>query len=226
MNLDDLKDQLLDNWERLKNRIAEDPSFNSLKERYETLPAIGQKGLLVGVSLLLLLILIYIPYGYFETAREYENKYNTYKNTIRELLKIGKSDVSNIEATQRGDLEGLKERITTSINSFNLTSEQIQPITLIPKAENSLARPPIEEETFAVRLNKLNLDQLLQIGADLHRQFNNLKMTGMIVTADKEKAGYFNIEFRLSKFYLPEATDNSKKMNQRDSKANRRGKKK
>ena len=205
MNFDDLKDQLQDSWERFKNRIQEDPSFNSIKERYETLPSSAQKAIVWSLSALLLLILFYIPYGYFETARENEEKYNSYKSTIRELLKVGKADKSNAQSTKRGDLEGVKMRITGSLQNFNLTEEQITPVELGPKLENSLAKDPVQEETFAIRLKKLNLDQVLQIGSDLHRKFSDLKMTGLTVNADKEKAGYFDIEFRLSKYYLAES---------------------
>ena len=211
MNFDDLKDQLQDNWERLKNRIQEDPSFNSLKERYETLPSSAQKGIVVALSLLILLILIYIPYGYFSSAKENEEKYTTYKTTVRELLKVGKTDSRSALFTLRGNTESTKSRISQALQNYSLTGEQIQPVELESKLENSLAKGPVEEDNFVVRLKKLNLDQILQVGSDLHRKFGDLKMTGLTVTADKEKAGYFDIEFRLSKFYLPDAEPNKEK---------------
>ena len=79
------------------------------------------------------------------------------------------------------------------------------PINLGPKLQNSLSKPPVEEETFTIQLKKLNLDQIVQVGSDLIRNFDDLKMTGITVNSVNDKAGYFDVEFKLSKFYLPDA---------------------
>lgn len=208
MNFDDLKDQLLEHWERFRNRILDDPSFNSLRERFETLPSTSQKAIIAVSFLLFFLITIYIPYSYFQTAREYQEKYTTYRSTIRELLKVGKADSSRALYTQKGNLELLKSRLSSSLNNFNLMNDQILGVELSSETANSLAHAPVQEEVFLLKLKKLNLDQVLQIGSDLIRNFNDLKMTGLNVAADKDSAGYFNTEFRLSKFYLPDSESN------------------
>lgn len=212
----------MDLWERLKSRVLEDPYFNSLKEHYETLPSTAQKSILIGTTLLFFLFLIYIPFGYFQAANEYEEKYNTYRSALRDLLKTGKPDQVNALSTQRGDLEGLKSRIANKLNNFNLMNGQIQPVEVLQESTGSLARPPIQEEVFLIKLNKLNLDQILQIGSDINRSFSDLKMTGISLTADKEKADYFNTEYRLSKFYLPGTEDAESTIEREEKPADKR----
>ncbi|MCB9026853.1 MAG: hypothetical protein H6625_11080 [Bdellovibrionaceae bacterium] len=208
MNLDDLKDQLLEQWERLRNRILDDPTFNSIRERFETLPSTSQKAIIASFLLLFILIVIYIPFGYFQSAKVYQEKYTSYRSTIRELLRVGKADNSRALYTQKGNLELLKSRLSSSLNNFNLMGDQIVGVELSSETKSSLARPPVQEEVFILKLKKLNLDQILQIGSDLVKNFNDLKMTGLNIAADKEKAGYFNTEYRLSKFYLPDSEAN------------------
>ena len=94
MNFDDLKDQLLDLWNNLRAEIEDNPTYNSLREKYETLPPHMQKGIVGGGVVLLLFILMSIPYSYFESAKNYEQEYQEVRSVIRDLLKVGKPNLA------------------------------------------------------------------------------------------------------------------------------------
>ncbi len=223
MNFDDLKDQLVDAKENLIIFIQEDPSVNSIKEKYQTLSSPAQKGLVAGLTVFALLVLFYIPYSYFSAASDLEEEYNSYKVTIRELLKVGVGSSTGSLSTRRGDLDSLKSKISSTVNNFNLTPGQVTPVILSSDIKGSLAHPPVNEEVFTVLLKNLNLNQIIQIGTDLQRKFNNLKMTGLSVTASSGKTGYFNTQFMLSKYYLP-SSENTEEKTKKNPKRRKRKK--
>ncbi len=210
MNFEDLRDRLIELKEKILNFLEEDPSVNSAKEKFETFPPLVQKTLVGCTLLVTVLSLIYIPYSFFSTAAEYEEEFNNYRSTTRELLKVGRGSGSSV-LTQRGNLESLQQSLTSALAKFNLMDEQLQEVLLTTPTGGSLTKPPVQEEALLVRLNKLNLDQIVQISVDLQKQFRDLKMTGMSIIADASGPGYFNLQLQLSKYYLPEVEDKDDK---------------
>jgi hypothetical protein len=202
MTVDDLKDKWIEIKDKFSNFIEEDPSINSIREKFESLSSQGQKLVIISILCIFGLILIYIPYSYFSVASEQEEQFEFYRATTRELLKVGKGPVGS-SRTQRGNLEMVQEQLNESLTKFTLMPDQLLGVDLqLPEGE-SLAKPPIKEEVLVVKLAKLNLDQIVQIGADIQTQFPDLKMTGLSIKADAVGPGYFNTIFKLSKYYLP-----------------------
>ena len=88
MNLDDLKEQFLEQLNAYKERIQDTPVYNQIKERYDDLPPRNQKLVLISGILLVSYIVLSIPFGSLGEASNKIEKYESTKSTLASLRKV------------------------------------------------------------------------------------------------------------------------------------------
>lgn len=209
MTLEDLKDQLRENWAELRSKIEEDSTFNTLRERYETLSPGAQIGLKLGLLLLVLAIFVYIPYTFFSAASDNVALFEGKRSTIRKLLRASRTASDGASVDNPPPIPQLTENVRSRLQTYALLPEQIGGITPLDTAAlgGRYAPKEIEQDGLGVTLTKLNLKQVIEIGYGLQTLMPGVRLVGMEMKASSPDPHYFDVVFKLARFGLPSAPE-------------------
>lgn len=202
MNLDDIKDQLNEKISSLWGELEENSTFNTLRERYQSLSTNAQKGLQVGGALLLLLLMFYIPYSYFSASSANVRDFEANREMIRSLLEASRNSRLAPPLPPAQDVGQLTNRVQMIIGGFRLLPEQmggVQPLS--GNLAGGLASPAITQNGVAVTLNTLNLSQVMEAGQRFQSLGEGTKLLGLDMKASS-KEGYFDVIFKIVNFSL------------------------
>lgn len=206
MALEDLKDQLRDQFIELKSKIEESPAFNSLRESFENLSPGGQRGLILGLSVFTILFMMYIPYSYFSSSADYVVEYNEKRQLIRKLLQASRTASQSGSVANPPPASALVDTIRSRLASFALLPEQTTSVDSIPGSElgGGFAPPGISQEGVRVSLNSLNIKQVVDIGYDLQNLMQGVRLVGLAMNPNGKDKRYFDVSYKIARFSLPD----------------------
>lgn len=230
MNFDDFKDQLNDKIQGLKNQILESEAYNTLYEKYVTLPNSTQKLINLSGIATAVISLLFIPLTFFMSSSDNVEMFESERQVIRDLFKASRiASTTTATSPVRGSL--LNSRVQSIVNSLNLVAEQQGSVT--PMSPEDINSSPsargIEREGVQIALKKLNLRQVLEASFRLQTLSPSIKLIGISINADKDNDHYFNTTFKLVSYYIeaepePAQKNNDNKSNSRRNRRTRRGK--
>ena len=203
MNLDSLKEQLKEQWQHLYSQIEENSTFQTLREKYETLSPRQQKTILSSIALVVMLILFSIPLNSFFSSTETIKDFEDNKELSQKLLEIQKHKRTGATRLGQVNITGTRQRVLRMVQNFQLLPEQIGDIENADPSTPSLAKPPIKEETLAIQLLTLNLNQINTIAYRLQNLASTLKLTGLQMKESVNNPDYFDVTYTLSLYTLP-----------------------
>ena len=206
MNLDDLKDKLATDARATWDRIQESAAFNQMRDRYENMTPSMQKLTLYGGIGVVALIILSIPYSYYSASAASVEDFEGKRMTIRELLKVSResSEVPNIPPAPSMDI--LRSNVEMALKNANLLPEQMKGTEM--GANNSALIPAnLLEGILSVRLAKLNLRQIVDLGYKFQSINPSVKMKDMVVTANREDNRYFDVVYKLAALAVPAAPE-------------------
>ncbi|MBO9666426.1 MAG: hypothetical protein J7501_06390 [Bdellovibrio sp.] len=206
MNLDDLKDKIATDARATWDRIQESAAFNQLRDRYENMTPSMQKLTLYGGVAVVALIILSVPYSYYSGSNVSVEEFEGKRMTIRELLKVSResSEVPNIQPAPSMDM--IRSNIDNLIKGANLLPEQIKG-TEVASSSSNLIPQNLSEGALQIRLAKLNLRQIVDLGYKFQSINPSLKMNDMTMTANREDSRYFDVVFKLVALAVPAAPE-------------------
>lgn len=202
MNLFDVRDQILETFKNLWERIVQSTVFNNIRERYEVLPAATQRLILYIAGGATVLFLIYLPMSFFVSASGRVAEFEETRTLLRELLKTtGLEDLSRLAPSISA--EQIRTQVDALLAESQLTPEQISSMEPFEGDRNSSVVPRgvknINQQGLVVKLKKLNVNQIQDIGYRLQTmQPQEVKLMGLeVARTPGEKFPYFDVEFKL-----------------------------
>jgi hypothetical protein len=213
MALENITDQIKEKFTELKSKIQESPAFNSLKERFETQSPAAQRAIVAGASVLAVLLLFSFPYSDLSTSSQNLKDFETHRSLLRQLLRASRlaNDTSGGAVTLSAN--EVRNQVQSQLGVFNLQPEQLVGIVdLDAKAlAGSLAKntPGVQLTGIGVSLKSLNLKQVVDIGFEMQKLSPSVKMAGMEVTAGSPDPHYFDVQYKLVAFGMPDSTGDS-----------------
>jgi hypothetical protein len=201
--VEELKERISEAWQNLIDQLEESSTYNTIKEKYLELSPNVQRIILVGGSLASVVIFLMIPLSYYSSSEVYTQEYEDNRQLLRELLKV-QAGKSNAAPLPRGlNSTEFKNKARGSLDKFQLLNEQIGAIKDL-SSTSPLAKPPVQQTGITVELKRLNLSQLVDIGYELQKLHQSVKMIGVEIFATPERDDYFNAIFKLVSFSFPQ----------------------
>ncbi|MCB0364346.1 MAG: hypothetical protein H6624_01075 [Bdellovibrionaceae bacterium] len=210
LNLDDLKDKFTETFNQVKDTVEESSLYNTLRERYETLPSNGQRAIVIGSITFVVLIFLSIPWSFLSSSSNYVTEFEDSRALIRGLLKT--RSLSKGAPLPKGMSSGeIESKAKGMLSTAGLLDSQIGSSMQLPEGDpgSRLAPPNVQQQGVRLELKQLNLRQIIDIGYQLQNLDASVKMTGMEVHATAEDPHYFNATFKLISFSLPETEEAS-----------------
>ncbi|MEQ1665424.1 MAG: hypothetical protein ABL927_08625 [Bdellovibrionales bacterium] len=199
MALENLKEQLKDQLSDVWSKIQNDPTYNTFRERYESLPQNTQKIIVSGVASIIVLLLLAIPLSYLNTADDFISIYNEKRQMIRSLLKASRLASESSINVQMVTTDFLRNRIQNEIAAMSLTPEQKADVIDLDNRSlgTALVDKSIKQSGVGVHLKKLNLRQVVDLGFTLQDLYPSVKMSGLEITASSQDPHYFDVLYKL-----------------------------
>ncbi|WP_409477531.1 hypothetical protein [Pseudobdellovibrio sp. HCB154] len=201
--LDELKDQLKTSLQTTWERIQESEAYNQLNDKYQNLSPSGQKVAQVVTAILLAGIVFYSPISQLQVSGELLTQFEEKRTLIRDLFKTYRDSSGGLQMAPAPQAGELISTVQNSLSSSKLIPEQIVSVNTT-QAEGRLIPANLQQAVIEVKLAKLNLRQIVDIGAQLANISQAVKVKDMFMQANAELAGYFDVTYKLYALKVPE----------------------
>lgn len=202
MAFENLSEQIKESLNGIKSRVTESESFNRLNEAYNNLPTRQQKLLIVLGSLIAAILLINIPLQSFLVSQQELQNYKEQKQLVQRLTQAAQLKSQNDFQPERFDLSRLQGDLLARMKSYQVSEEQFK---AMPTSADLLGVPKKAITSgYSLVLTNLNVRQISRIANMLENYSDSILVTGFKSTASPTNDHYFNTEFKLLNFSVPE----------------------
>ena len=188
--------------EKLKvafEQLQESSAYQTLEEKYISLPPKTQKAVLAGCMVLAILVVLMPTYSFFSSSQSQQAAFLKDRQLMRELLQAASLPRSPVAAGSSFD-QAQQLALQMAQNS-DLLPEQITPPS--PQPASSVENlSSLKQQVFEWSLKQLTLTQLVNLGQNIDKQ-PTLKLMGLDIQASNEDAHYFDVRFQVVHFELP-----------------------
>ena len=209
MDLSSLKEDIVDLLKNIYSAIVNSQAVYFLKEKYDHLSSFYRKILQFFMGFLLLSVLLYYP-----ASRLYSSWKNTQQANVKTQLTQALLDLSSAEEQGRGRSYSMGSDPVRFLNrrliTLRLPKEQVKDIKEVKNRAKMSFSFPTEVKAVEIKINDLNLQQVVDYGQKLEQLSKNIKMTAMRITENSKKENYFNVSYVLSFFNIPNLASSSK----------------
>ncbi|MBY0555219.1 hypothetical protein K2P97_11865 [bacterium] len=201
--LENINEQFKNLGAKLGQQIQESPSYAQAQDKYENLSPVGQKMVMVGGVLLILFLLLFIPLSNLSDSQTTLGAFEEKRSLIRDLFKTYRESSATPSVVRPPDYESLRSNVESIIARAELLPEQNLG-TIEITAEGKLIPQNLITHALQVKLAKLNLKQIVDIGSSLVGISESVKMKDMQITANSQDTRYFDVSYKLYSLKVPE----------------------
>lgn len=204
MDFNRLKEALSNLCKNAYNAITNSSLFYFIKDKYDSLSSFQRK-IIYSLSVLIFSCLVlYYPFSHLYSSWKNMNDFNTKKELIREMIHL--SSTKDIQSSKdytshQNPIQFIERRMPTlGINKKLIKG--IKKAKYVPPLKNLPFSAKVE--TIEVQLENLNLKEIIQYGHQMEQFSNNIKLTNIEITENREKENYFHVSYFLSFFLFKE----------------------
>ncbi len=227
MNLESLKERLLETWDTILEKVRESDTYIQLRERYQNLSPSMQKIVLWSSAVFSTLFLLFIPFTLISTSSESVESFENNVRLIRDLYRVQRELASTPMVPDPPASTEMSNQVRTLLTQSGLEAEQISgPREISPERDNTNALQPqgIAEHGIEVTLMKLNLKQVVDVGTKLSQLSGALHLTALDMKANAQNDHYYDVIFRVTGFTMPGGSTTLEDTTRPSSKPLNRGK--
>ncbi len=205
MNFEELKERLLIELKISWDKIRESSLYIKFREFYDSLTPDKQKAFNITSVFVLGFIVFSIPLGYYSTSQELVLDFEAKRDLTRELISSTRETKKNPSFSNPPDLMQLQSDSQAIIQRAQLLPEQV--LSVAPSdAKSSLLANSLQQGLLVIRLSKLNLKQVIDIGTELQNIHSGVKMTSFQMELHPSDTRYIDVSYTLLAVALPSAT--------------------
>lgn len=201
--LEELKEELKTSLQTTWDRIQESEIYNQLNDRYQSMTPSGQKITQIVVAVSLTLIIFYTPLTQVQVSQEMLFQFQEKRDLIRNLFKTYRESSAQAQIDLSPEPADLIARVQSFLQNSRLVPDQIISVNLA-EPEGQLIPRQLQKAVVEVKLSKLNLRQIVDIGLQLTNISSAVKVKDMSLQAHAEMAGYFDVIYKLYALNVPQ----------------------
>lgn len=207
MAFEEARDRLKEQLQAIGLRIQESTAYQQLMERFQDLNPNAQKIVLAAGGFVGALLLFLLPWTFFSSSQTSVADFESKKQLIRDLFRTSHHVSTLPPVPPTISSSELRNQVQAILSSERPTVLPDQ-IVDISDFDNKSAKSPslpasLQQSGVAVKLSRLNLDQVAKIGAKLQEIRPTAKMVGVRVQSTVADPHYFDVTFKLVAFSLP-----------------------
>ena len=201
--LDNLKESAKNTGEKLADRIKESNAYANFVDRYQNASPAGQKLTNLAIFFVVMLVVLLIPFSNLFTSFSSISTFEDQRNLIRDLFKTYRESNSTQNIMPPPPAPSLMSSIQGILQRADLVPEQNLGVNVGP-AEGRLIPANLVDNVTIVKLAKLNLKQIVDIGASLVGLSESVKMKDISLVANSSDTRYYDVTYKLYTLKVPE----------------------
>jgi hypothetical protein len=201
----DLGDQFKSLGQRIGQQIQDSPAYMQMQDRYQSLSPSSQKMVNLFGAVLITFILTVYPMSQFFDSQSTINSFEDKRNLIRELFKTYRESSARPNIAVPPSYESLRASVASILAAADLTPEQNNGL-LEGSDDGKLIPKSLVSHILEVRLSKLNIKQIVDIGANIVGISDSVKMKDISIIAHASDTRYFDVVYKLYSLNVPEPT--------------------
>ncbi len=209
MALEEMRERLSQQLKDLGGKIQDSPVFQSLKEKFDDLPANQQKVVVILLAVVVSFFLFSFPYENWSSSSDSVTEFEDRRELIRDLLKVTKETSELPSFTPAPELGQIKTDIEMRLQQFQLINEQIAGINVEMPANSNLIPTSRQEGGIKVMLKKLNLRQVVDITAQLQAMEPAIKLKNLSLDSNLQDARYLDAVLEFVVIKIPQISMDS-----------------
>lgn len=202
--MEDLTEKLKALSQRVINLIQESEAYSKMQDRYQSLSTGGQKALLTAATLFVLFLILFYPLSNISQSQNLIATFEEKRALIRDLFKTYRESSGQTNVAVPPQFESLKASIDSILNGANLIPEQRVGI-IETSVEGRLIPQTLVTHVLEIKLAKLNLKQIVDIGTSIAGISESVKMKDLTIAAHPKDTRYFDVAYKLYSLNVPEA---------------------
>ncbi len=226
MDIESLKENLIKKFNTYKSWLEDSEIYSRLGEFYHNLSPNIQKLVFYGFLFFVIYGIYSLPASYVSASREKLTFFEENRKLTRDMIRashIAKTTPSPPSAPSTGQLRSDVENKIRVQQVITEQKKEISPLTRV--SEPSLLPKKVKQIGLKINIDKLTLKQVVQLGESLD-SIESSRLMNTTVQADKEDPHYFNVEYEVAGFSVPQPESRVKsKMKKREQRKNRLKKK-
>ncbi len=202
MAFENLSEQIKESLTGIKSRITESETYNRLAEAYNNLPSRQQKLIIIASACIGVIVLINIPLQSFLISQQELSKYQDQKELVQRLNQAVQLKNQIDFQPERFDLNRLQDDLLNRMKAFQVIDEQFK---LSPTSADYVGIPKQAITSgYNLSLTNLNVRQIARISNLIENYSDSILVTGFKSSVSANDPHYFNTEFKLTNFSVPE----------------------
>ena len=191
--------------QRIGQQIQESPSYQSGQDRYQNMSPVMQKLSATFALFLLVLIVLFYPLSKLSDSSTSLSLFEEKRNLIRDLFRTYRESSSAPIIVMPPNFEGLRVAVESILARAELLPEQSIGISQ-GGIEGRLIPQNLVSYVLQVKLAKLNLRQIVDIGSSLAGISESVKMKDLLINANRQDTNYYDVTYALYSLKVPEPT--------------------
>ena len=211
MDIESLKENLIKKFVTYKARLEDSEIYSRLLEAYQNLsPNVQQL-----VSYCFLFFILYgiysLPASYVSASKEKLAFFEENRKLTRDMIQASHIAKNTPSPPSSLSTSQLKSEVENKIKIQQIITEQQKGISILPRVSNpSLLPKKVRQMGLKIDVDKLTLKQLIQLGESFD-SIKSSRLMNITIQADKEDPHYFNVEYEIASFSVPELKSKEKK---------------
>ena len=187
-----LKKQLDQLWENFQDKLNESHLFNLLRERYESLNIVQQQTIkyITGASLLLLILVM--PLFYLTSSFSYWNEFKVKYQLSQRLLKL-RTNPTAFQSTRSPS--AMKQTMEKLIKKYRPEGWSVK------SNPGGNKKSPIKTEVFEIKVNHLNIKQVIQLGTDLNT-LPSVRLESLQIRESEQYANHYDTIYETHHYFM------------------------
>lgn len=209
MALEELRERFSQQLKDLGGKIQDSPAFQSMKEKFDDLPANQQKIVVILLAVVISFFLFSFPYENWSASSESVTEFEDRRELIRDLLKVTKETSEIPSFVPAPELGQIKTDIEMRLQQFQLVNEQLAGVNVEMPTNSSLIPTSRQEGGIKVMLKKLNLRQVVDITAQLQAMEPAIKLKNLSLDSNLQDARYLDAVLEFVVIKIPQISMDS-----------------
>jgi len=164
-----------------------------LKERFEELPPIGQRGVVFGAIGIVIIVVLWWPVSNLMDASDLNQRFEERRQLLKELLQIQRDSASGDVVPLSPPPTALKVQLDQKIAQAGIKPEQVKESNELPPKNINGA----QEQGLRYRLEHLTVRQAVDLGYEMEHTDPSLKLVGLDVVGNDPDPHFYEVAYKL-----------------------------
>ena len=225
MDIESLKENLIKRFTGYKARLEDSEIYSRLLEFYQNLSPNVQKFISYGFLFLMVYMIYSLPASYVSDSSEKLTFFEENRKLTRDMIRASHIAKNTPSPPSSLSTSQLKSEVENKIKIQQVITEQQKGISTLPRVSDpSLLPKKVRQTGLKINIDKLTLKQSIQLGEALD-SIKSSRLMNIIIQADKEDPHYFNVEYEVAGFSIPELRTRDQNKRDRKDRGDRRNRK-